>query len=382
MKRQLFTILATLAITALNAEMVVDVTGAGAEKISVSLDVGNGAYAKTLKRNLELSGVFTVRAEGAAIKVSGTPGASVQATGRGKTAVQSGVAAGDDKAARMAARAFADKMTETFAGQKGFAQDKICFINRKGSDNADVCVCYPDGQDIRQVTGDSKAAVGPRWKNTDSIFYTGYRNGGPSIWEVNTATGDRKLVWSFKGLTTGAVMSPDGTKVAIISSMRGNPDLYVIDLATKRYKQLTNTKSASEGQPAWSPDGRQIVYVSDETRHPQLYVIDVATASKRRITSKGNQNVDPDWGKDGKITYISKRGGSFVAVIDPKVGESSVQLVTDAGTWEHPSWARDARHIVAGRDKALFLIDTAEGGDKPRQLFSAKGNWITPSWSK
>ena len=363
------------------AETVVDVTGEGAEKISVAVNCGGGAYEKTLKKNLELSGAFIVRSD-AGIKISGTPGVGVQASGRGRTLTQRGVAVGDDKSARMAARQFANAVVEAYTGQKGFATDRICFVNRRGSDNADVCMCYPDGQDIRQVTGDSKAAVGPRWKNRDSIFYTGYRNGSPAIWEVNTATGDRKLVWNFRGLTTGAAVSPDGTKVAIISSMRGNPDLYVIDLAANRYRQLTNTRSVSEGQPAWSPDGRRIVYVSDETRHPQLYVIDLATLNKRRITSKGSQNVDPDWGADGKITYISKRGGNYVAVIDPDVGEASTRLVTDAGTWEQPSWSRDCRHLVAGRDKALFLVDTLEGGDKPRQLFAAGGNWITPSWSK
>ena len=380
MKRELALLLAASTMFAM-AETVVDVTGEGAEKIAVSVSCGGGAYEKTLKKNLELSGAFTVRSD-AGIKITGTPGVSVQASGRGRQLTQRGVDVGDDKSARMAARKFANAVVEAYTDQQGFATDRICFVNRRGSDNADVCMCYPDGQDIRQVTGDSKAAVGPRWKNRDSIFYTGYRNGGPAIWEVNTATGDRKLVWSFRGLTTGAAMSPDGTKVAIISSMRGNPDLYVIDLAANRYRQLTNTKSVSEGQPAWSPDGRRIVYVSDETRHPQLYVIDIATLAKRRITSKGSQNVDPDWGLDGKITYISKRGGNYVAVIDPDAGEASTRLVTDAGTWEHPSWARDRRHIVAGRDKALFIIDTLEGGDKPRQLFVAGGNWITPSWSR
>ena len=362
------------------AETIVDVTGEGVEKISVSVNCGGGVYEKTLKRNLDLSGAFTIRSDGA-IKISGAPGGTVTASGRGRTISQSATG-GDDKALRMAARRFANAVSETFAGQKGFALDKICFVNRRGSNNADVCECYPDGGDIRQLTGDGKAAVGPRWKDAESVFYTGYRNGGPAIWEVNTSTGARKLKWSFKGLTTGARVSPDGTKVAIILSVHGNPDLYVIDIATGHYRRLTKTPQASEGQPAWSPDGRQIVYVSNETRHPQLYIIDVESGVKRRLTSKGSQNVDPDWGPDGRIAYISKRGANYVAVIDPKVGESSTRLVTDGRNWEDPSWSRDARHIVAGRDKALFLIDTEDGGDKPRQIFGTDGNWIDPSWSR
>ena len=168
--------------------------------------------------------------------------------------------------------------------------------------------------------------------------------------------------------------------MAAILSFQGNPELYV--LQGDRFTRLTNTPNASEGQPTWSPDGKKIAYVSNETRYPQIYVVDVATRAKRRLTSKGAQNVDPDWGKDGRIAYITRRGGAYVAVMSPAEGDASAQLVTDAANWQHPSWARDMRHVVADRDRALFVIDTVEGGDKPRQVFAANGNWISPSWVK
>ena len=267
-------------------------------------------------------------------------------------------------------------------GQKGFACDRIVFVSRKSPQSSELCMCYPDGQDVRQLTSDGKAAVGPRWKDAKTVYYIGYLNGGQQIFEHNVETGERKLVFNLKGISSPAAVSPDGTKVAIAASFQGNPELYV--LSGGRYTRLTNTKTASEGQPTWSPDGTEIAYVSDETRHPQIYVVNVATKAKRRLTSKGSQNVDPDWGADGRLAYITKRGGlAQVAVMDPKAGESSAKLVTSPGSWEHPVWSRDGRHLVAGRDKALFIVDsveTSEGGDEPRQLFRAAGNWITPSW--
>lgn len=369
-----------LAATVSGAQaVVVDVEGAGAQKFTVSVNVSNPAFANCLKKNLDISGLFTIANNGS-ITVSGAPGA-ITAQGRGKI-VRSSTAFSDDKAARMAARQFSDAMCEAFGQQKGFACDKIAFVSRKGKNNSELCMCYPDGMDIRQLTGNGKQVVGPRWKDANTLFYTGIVNAGPQIWEFDVPSNRYKLRWSFKGLATGAAVSPDGRKAAIILSFQGNPELYVIDLASSNWTRLTNTPLASEGQPAWSPDGKKIVYVSDETRHPQLYIIDVATKAKRRITSKGSQNVDPDWGKDGRIVYITKRGGAQVAVMNPAEGEGAVQLVTDAGNWEHPSWARDMRHIVAGRDKALFVVDALQGGDKPKQVFRANGTWITPSWSK
>jgi TolB protein len=367
------------------AQTYIDITGVGKEKKSLSINVSGvsaQAFIKSLTKNLEFSNAFVVRNDGQ-IKVSGTT-TSPRAVYADKM-VSGSYVVSDDKSSRMAARDFANRICEAFAGQKGFALDKIAFISKKPDGLSELCVCYPDGLDIRQLTANNERVIGPRWKDENTIFYTGIVNAGPQIWEYDTLSQKRSLKWSFKGLTTGAVISPDGKSVAIILSFQGNPELYVIDMASGRWVRLTNTPLASEGQPAWSPDGRQIVYVSDETRHPQLYVIDVATKQKRRLTSKGSQNVDPDWGADGRITYITKRGGAQVAVMDPAKGEVSAKLVTAPGNWEHPSWSRDGRNLVASRDRALFVVDTEMQGDvpsKPMRVFHAKGNWITPSWSK
>lgn len=386
MKNWIFACAIAAAIAG-NCATVVNVTVIGArDKKSVSINVsGNGAdaYMKTLKRNLELTGCFKIE-NGGAIKVTGTIGGTVTASGAGKT-ISAPTPAGDDKAVRMSARRMSDEICAAMSedGQKGFACDRVVFVSRKSPRSSELCMCYPDGQDVRQLTSDGKAAVGPRWKDAKTVYYIGYLNGGQQIFEHNVETGERKVAFNLKGISSPAAISPDGTKVAIAASFQGNPELYV--LSGGRYTRLTNTKTASEGQPTWSPDGTEIAYVSDETRHPQIYIVNVATKAKRRITSKGSQNVDPDWSADGRLAYITKRGGlAQVAVMDPKAGgEGSAKLVTSPGSWEHPVWSRDGRHLVAGRDKALFIVDSveaSEGGDEPRQMFRADGNWITPSW--
>ena len=366
------------------AETVVDVKGVGATKFAVEIGVGHPMFKECLRRNLELSGLFQVGQSGT-IRVSGASGA-IRAEGRGKV-VTCTTPFADDLSARMAARRLSDAMCEAFGSQKGFALDKVMFLNRgkaRGRGEAmpgEICTAYPDGFDVRQLTSDGKMTVFPRWKTDgESIFYISDKGGAPQIWEMNTATGRRARKWSFKGSPTGVAVSPDGSRVAAILSFQGNPELYV--LQGDRYERLTNTPLASEGQPTWSPDGRKIAYVSNETRHPQIYVIDVATKAKRRLTSRGRENIDPDWGRDGRIAYITKRGSAQVAVMSPADGDASAQLVTEPANWEHPSWARDARHLAANRDGALFVIDTLEDGDKPKQMFRATGNWISPVWSR
>ena len=369
-----------------SAATVVDVNVTGRSKISVEIGVQNQAFAKCLRKNLEISGLFTVGGAGA-IKVSGAPGA-IRAEGAGK-ALNCPMPFSDDKSARMVARQLSDAMVAAWSNgqQKGFALDRIIFLDcgksrgPKSARPSELCETYPDGFDTRKLTSDGRMTVFPRWQaDGESILYISDKKGAPQIWQMNTKTGARSVKFSFKGTPAGIAVSPDGSKIAAILSFQGNPELYV--LQGGNYTRLTTTPLASEGQPTWSPDGRQIAYVSDETRHPQIYVIDVATRQKRRLTSRGSMNFDPDWGADGRIAYITRRGAAQIAVMSPNSGDASAQLVTEQSNWEHPSWSRDGRHLVANRDRALFLIDTLEDGDKPRQLFTANGNWISPSWQK
>lgn len=380
MKNSVLFTFSLLLFTSVFGDMLkIDVTAQGVAKQTVTIDVTNAAYAKCLKKNLELSGLFEVKPNGS-IKVTGSSGA-IRANGAGK-ALNATTAFTDDKSARMAARKFSDAMCENYGNQKGFACDEIAFVNRKGANNSALCAAYPDGYDIRCLSDDGAAVVGPRWKDANTLFYTNLKN-GPQIWEQDVDTGKRRLRWSFKGVTTGATVSPDGKSVAVVLSFQGAPKLYVIDMASGKWRCLTPNAKGAPGEPAWSPDGKSIVYVSNDTRHPQLYIVDVATRKVRRLTSKGTQNVNPDWGRDGRIVYITKRGqGAQIAVLEPSESDANAMLIGNAGNWEHPSWAADARHVVAENSGRLFVIDTLPDGDKPRQMFEAKGTWINPSWRR
>ena len=380
-------VLTALAVATLcSAAPVVRVERQGAERVMVSVETtattpAAQAFNTSLRRNLGISGYFQV-GPNAQIKVTGTPGAGVVVTGAGKQ-IRSSAAFTDAKAARMAARALSDAIVENYAGKKGFAQDRIAFVDRKGKDNAELYMCYPDGYDIRQLTADHRAAVGPRWApNKEDIYYTGFLTQTPLVYKINTE-GKRSLLAQFKGLATGAAVSPDGRSCAIVLSFQGNPELYVLDFGSKVVNRMSRTLNASEASPCWSPDGRKIVYVTDLTRQPQIYLLDVATKKSTRLTNQGSQNTNPDWGPNGLICYASKRAGqNVVVVMDPAKGEASARVVTKPGTWEHPSWSADGRHLVAECDGAIWIVDTDPEGDAPVQLFRNAGHWMNPAWSR
>ena len=378
-----------------NNKSVVVVNIKGVERVPVSVETAGGsaaadAFNASLKRNLAISGYFELRASGGAVRITGNPGALVSAAGVGPNnmTVKTNKAFADAKAARMAAREFVDAIVNVQTGAKGFACERIVFADRKGKDNGELYTCYPDGYDIRQLTQDRHAVVGPRWApNKEDIYYTGFLQKTPLVYRISSSTGKRELLAFFKGLATGAAIAPDGKRCAIILSFQGNPELYVFDMSAKMINRMTRTQRASEASPCWNKTGTKIVYVSDETRQPQIYLLDVATKKSTRLTRTGSQNTNPDWGPDGRIVYASKRGGQNVLVVmDPAKGEASARVVTAPGAWEHPSWAADGRHVVAESNGAIYIVDTdpevVEAKERPIQLFRNAGHWMNPSWCR
>ena len=370
---------------------LISVVKKGAEKNTVSLaglsaTGPNGQlFVRTLTRDLELSGWFKVAPAGA-VRVSGTAaeaGSGVQTGCRiawpGKAFSWNKVSMGQAEVRRQAHQ-LADEMVRLIAGETGIAQSRIVFVNRRGRNNADLYVCDADGQGVMQVTHDNVAAVGPRWApNARDIYYTSFVRGYPAVYRM-VAGSERKALASFKGLNTGAAVSPDGGRVALVLSYQGNPELYVLSLAAGQLTRLTQTPHGAEASPCWSPDGRSIVYVSDVAKMPQLYIVDVATRQSRRLTYKGAENVNPDWSRKGLIVYATKRGGGYqIATVDPRAGEGSCQTLTPAGDYEHPSWAPDGRHVICSSRSTLYVLDTL--GDPAVRLINIPGNWMSPDWS-
>ena len=75
--------------------------------------------------------------------------------------------------------------------------------------------------------------------------------------------------------------------MAMVLSKDGNPDIYLMDLATR---QLTNITSnyAIETEPAWMPDGKSLLFTSDRGGKPQIYRYDLASGATERITFRGH----------------------------------------------------------------------------------------------
>lgn len=115
--------------------------------------------------------------------------------------------------------------------------------------------------------------------------------------------------------------SPDGKSVVFSHWAKGGyRDLWLVDVATGRVRELTHDR-AVDGGCSFSPDGKRVFYHSDRTGVSNVYALDLATGAVSQITNVLTGAYYPEVSPDGRsLAYIgySKDGFDlFVMRLDP-----------------------------------------------------------------
>ncbi|MFQ5738045.1 MAG: prolyl oligopeptidase family serine peptidase [Acidobacteriota bacterium] len=120
-------------------------------------------------------------------------------------------------------------------------------------------------EDFIELDPVSDPQVSPdgRWVAFTVTDYSLRENRGDSdIWILSTSGGQaRRLSRSPKG-DSQPRWSPDGTRLAFVSSRSGTPQIYLIDPSGGEAVQLA-TLSAGISHLTWSPDGKWLVFSGD-----------------------------------------------------------------------------------------------------------------------
>jgi len=285
--------------------------------------------------------------------------------------------------ARRLAHKVADDIIMAIKGFRGICSGRIAMVGT-ATGNKELYICDADGGNLRQITHDKSISLAPRWAPDGSkIVYTSFLKGFADIYMIDIASGKRSVIANSPGINMAGGISPSGGEMLMVLSKDGNPEVYSKSFSSGQLIRLTRTPRAGEASPTWSPDGSQIAYVSDMAGagSPQLYIMD-RSGTSRRLTSRGKENVDPDWGANNLIAFSSRRSGLYsIYIINPATMEERLISPSDAN-YEDPSWASDGRHLVCtkreGNGTRIYLLDTM--GDAPVCLTPYGGSWSAPSW--
>lgn len=146
----------------------------------------------------------------------------------------------------------------------------------------------------------------PKIDENEKILFMSNRDGFWEIYSMNTdGTNQTRLTKDNMKWPYPFSVSPDGRKIAYISDITGNTDLWVMDIDTKEKTQVTDTKNSDEGTPCWSPDGKAIIFhaLSDTSNFYNIVKIDYPFINKAVpkviIFDDKNNLLHPAYSSDG-----------------------------------------------------------------------------------
>jgi TolB protein len=351
--------------------------------IPVSLDGFTGEVANVLKFDLYVQGFTFVAPDAAQYQISGSNAGNV--VGRvvdpfAKSTILSRSYTG--ASLRRQTHAFSDDIVFAITGKKGIAQTKITFKVETAGGNGEIYVSDFDGHNALTVTHDNTIVAAPAWvPGKLAVYYTSYKVGNPDIFFHNLSTGKRRVIAGYSGLNTSAAVSPDGTKVAMILSKSGSPDVWVCDADGSNLEQLTATPE-DESSPCWSPDGQWICFATKIAERRMLAKIPAGGGAIQRIPTPDAPNpTEPDWSPDGKWIAFTRQAGEFDICVMPADG-SLPPTVLVAG--QHPSWSPNSRTLVfnhaVGYRQVLSLLDVFT--KQVKDIARVSGNDSEPAWAK
>jgi len=235
---------------------------------------------------------------------------------------------------------------------------QIAYVSeREGRRNIYVSDIFGDNE--RQITDSRGRDYWPSW-SPDGRFITfeSWLNDNPEIYVIDITTGDERRLTRHPGKHQHPVWSPDGARIAVVSYRALNWDIYIIDLLwpegtealpdAEQVRRLTDNPGRDE-HPTWSPDGVRLAFMSSREDNTDLYVMDAQAvltdtgtldgANLQRLTSEIAWDAEPSWSADGRsLVFRSNRTANDELYVYTFGADSITRLTYNDTRDEFPVW--------------------------------------------
>jgi TolB protein len=199
---------------------------------------------------------------------------------------------------------------------------RIAFVSNRAG-NWDVYAMPIEGGAPTQITFDGDDEVQPTWSPDGSTIAFARRNRRTDRWEIWTA--DTRLPGATTYLCDGFLPrwcpDPKANKLLFQRARQQGSRLFgvwtvdIVDGEATNPTEIVSAQDAAVVQPAWSPDGSHIVFAtimdptSTAASHTDLWTIKADGSGRINLTSDRFRNMQPVWGRNDRIYFVSNRGG-------------------------------------------------------------------------
>ena len=416
MKFNALLVAAGLAVAPLlaHAQLTVEITGAGANRLPVAIADFTGerivaqALTSVVRADLDRSGLFRLIDAGAPLADNLSPpfddlksrgidavaGGSVATAGEGRYETRVRLSDVPKQAAlgtpaylhtgaqlRATAHRIADYIYEKLTGEPGVFSTRIAYVV-KSTGRFELKIADADGSNDQAALASREPIISPTWSPDGSkLAYVSFEAKKPVVYVHDLASGRRHVAANFKGSNSAPAWSPSGKQLAVVLTKDGSSQLYVVNVDGSGVTRIA-TSSGIDTEPRWSTDGQYIYFTSDRGGSPQIYRVASGGGNAERISFEGSYNVTPRPSPDGKsLAFIARNGGRFqLALMD--LATKQVQILTDSTKDESPSFAPNGRMILYATEiggRGVLAAVSADGRDKQKLSVQA-ADVREPAW--
>lgn len=177
---------------------------------------------------------------------------------------------------------------------------KLAFSSSRTGDPA-IWIADSNGSNLHKITSfHGGHDVSPTWnpKSNSQIAWVSGRTGLPQIYTMDTDGANIQRV-TDGGYAISPSWSPNGQFLAFSWNRKygpgapGGQDIYVIDLASRRWLQLTHD-AGSNDFPSWSPDGRHLVFQREIGHQTEIWTM-LADGTEQHQLSHSGKDFMPNW---------------------------------------------------------------------------------------
>jgi eukaryotic-like serine/threonine-protein kinase len=170
---------------------------------------------------------------------------------------------------------------------------------------------------MTRVTSQSGDEFAPSWSRDGSHVIFRRREG---IYRQALDGSPAELLFEGESAAGFASLSPDGRSLAFSAhSSSGGVDIRILKIGANEFVPLLSS-SFDELSPEFSPDGSRIAYVSTESGRPEVYVRSLSGSGRLQVSAAGG--VSPRWSNDGQAIYYRFGDEFFKVAVMPGAAQS------------------------------------------------------------